>query len=138
MHWPPLSTASRRGYAIRGRGLWFLVFGLWSLGFGLKSLVVGISNSGSQISKADWRPKSKIQRPNDLFDTAYRPAYHPNAIVGAWLSLVERTVRDREVGGSNPLAPTNYINTLRLPPLAAVFRLCPICAHFFRPKQLDV
>src|SRR5437899_12102394 len=25
---------------------------------------------------------------------------------GAWLSLVERTVRDREVGGSNPLAPT--------------------------------
>jgi hypothetical protein len=27
-------------------------------------------------------------------------------INGAWLSLVERTVRDREVGGSNPLAPT--------------------------------
>ena len=30
--------------------------------------------------------------------------------IGAWLSLVERTVRDREVGGSNPLAPTNKIN----------------------------
>jgi hypothetical protein len=29
-------------------------------------------------------------------------------IGGAWLSLVERTVRVREVGGSNPLAPTNY------------------------------
>jgi uncharacterized DUF497 family protein len=28
-------------------------------------------------------------------------------IIGAWLSLVERTVRDREVGGSNPLAPTS-------------------------------
>ena len=27
-------------------------------------------------------------------------------LFGAWLSLVERTVRDREVGGSNPLAPT--------------------------------
>jgi hypothetical protein len=27
-------------------------------------------------------------------------------IFGAWLSLVERTVRDREVGGSIPLAPT--------------------------------
>jgi len=27
-------------------------------------------------------------------------------VIGAWLSLVERTVRDREVGGSNPLAPT--------------------------------
>ncbi len=25
---------------------------------------------------------------------------------GAWLSLVERSVRDAEVGGSNPLAPT--------------------------------
>jgi hypothetical protein len=26
--------------------------------------------------------------------------------IGAWLSLVERCVRDAEVGGSNPLAPT--------------------------------
>ena len=25
---------------------------------------------------------------------------------GAWLSLVERSVRDREVVGSNPIAPT--------------------------------
>ena len=29
---------------------------------------------------------------------------------GAWLSLVERTVRDREVGGSNPLAPTILVD----------------------------
>jgi hypothetical protein len=29
--------------------------------------------------------------------------------VGAWLSLVERSVRDREVGGSNPLAPTKKL-----------------------------
>ena len=28
--------------------------------------------------------------------------------VGAWLSLVEHSVRDRGVGGSNPLAPTNF------------------------------
>ena len=27
--------------------------------------------------------------------------------IGAWRSLVARTVRDREAGGSNPLAPTN-------------------------------
>ena len=47
-------------------------------------------------------------------------------LVGAWLSLVERSVRDREVGGSNPLAPTNHINNLRLPVLAAVFRVWPI------------
>lgn len=35
--------------------------------------------------------------------------YHPNSFCliffGAWLSLVERSVRGREAGGSNPLAP---------------------------------
>ncbi len=31
-------------------------------------------------------------------------------IIGAWLSLVERSVRDREVVGSNPIAPTFNIN----------------------------
>ena len=34
-------------------------------------------------------------------------------LVGAWLSLVERSVWDREVGGSNPLAPINQIIQLR-------------------------
>ena len=33
-----------------------------------------------------------------------------HAFVGAWLSLVEHSVRDRGVGGSNPLAPTNLEN----------------------------
>ena len=32
---------------------------------------------------------------------------------------------DREVGGSNPLAPTNNFNSLRLLSLAAVFHLWP-------------
>ena len=31
-----------------------------------------------------------------------------HAFVGAWLSLVEHSVRDRGVGGSNPLAPTIF------------------------------
>jgi hypothetical protein len=31
----------------------------------------------------------------------------PLILFGAWLSLVERLVRDQEAGGSNPLAPTN-------------------------------
>ena len=31
---------------------------------------------------------------------------------GAWLSLVERLVRDQEAGGSNPLAPTNVFSNL--------------------------
>ena len=41
--------------------------------------------------------------------------------VGAWLSLVERTVRDREVGGSNPLAPTNEQRRLPVFLEASVF-----------------
>ncbi len=32
-------------------------------------------------------------------------------VCGAWLSLVERCVRDAEIGGSNPLAPTRLHNT---------------------------
>ncbi len=29
-----------------------------------------------------------------------------HSLIGAWLSLVERYVRDVEVAGSNPVAPT--------------------------------
>ena len=50
--------------------------------------------------------------------------------VGAWLSLVERTVRDREVGGSNPLAPTSNFNDLRLPAVAVVFHLWPSASNY--------
>ena len=32
--------------------------------------------------------------------------------IGAWRSLVARSVRDRKAGGSNPLAPTNIIVSL--------------------------
>lgn len=32
--------------------------------------------------------------------------YNGKQYLGAWLSLVERSVRVAEVGGSNPLAPT--------------------------------
>src|SRR5687767_9419605 len=49
--------------------------------------------------------------------------------VGAWLSLVERTVRDREVGGSNPLAPTNNFKHLRLPAKVAVLVLWQDCGR---------
>ena len=48
------------------------------------------------------------------------------AVIGAWRSLVARTVRDREVGGSNPLAPTNFprwrkarVREKVFPPMAA-------------------
>jgi hypothetical protein len=49
--------------------------------------------------------------------------------VGAWLSLVERSVRDAEVGGSNPLAPTTK---------DTVFFGRPYCLlnhHSFPPKH---
>jgi hypothetical protein len=36
------------------------------------------------------------------------PKYQESKPVGAWLSLVEHSVRDRGVGGSNPLAPTKF------------------------------
>src|SRR4026208_576340 len=35
-----------------------------------------------------------------------RSACYTGCSVGAWLSLVERSVRDREAAGSNPVAPT--------------------------------
>ena len=39
----------------------------------------------------------------------------------AWLSLVERCVRDAEVAGSNPVASTN---SLRIPWLRGSFFVC--------------
>ena len=39
---------------------------------------------------------------------------------GAWLSLVERYVRDVEVAGSNPVAPTRFLRHFLL---FAVFRI---------------
>src|SRR5215813_10666251 len=46
------------------------------------------------------------------------------ASIGAWLSLVERSVRDREVVGSNPIAPTFRISNLEADALSA-FLLIP-------------
>src|SRR5262245_43065605 len=48
----------------------------------------------------------------------------PKPINGAWLSLVERSVRDREVVGSNPIAPTFKINNIEASTLDA-FLLIP-------------
>ena len=45
-------------------------------------------------------------------------------------------IRDREVGGSNPLAPTIIINDLRLPALAAVFHCGQFVVFFFNQSDL--
>lgn len=43
---------------------------------------------------------------------------------GLWLSLVERSVRDREVAGSNPVNPTIFLLISEFPP----FFCCEISA----------
>ena len=52
-------------------------------------------------------------------------------LFGAWLSLVERSVRDREAAGSNPVAPTTNLTVLR--PVSSgesAFRLLSTLADF--------
>ena len=45
--------------------------------------------------------------------------------IGAWLSLVERSVRDAEVGGSNPLAPTMMLTgSIRSRFFVVLFIIC--------------
>ena len=47
-----------------------------------------------------------------LLDYEVRGPHNHSSVFGAWLSLVERSVRDREVVGSNPIAPTFIFNSL--------------------------
>ena len=50
----------------------------------------------------------KIKKVLDTLEAICYNAYcssETNKHFGAWLSLVERPVRDREVAGSNPVAP---------------------------------
>ena len=54
--------------------------------------------------------------------------------VGAWLSLVERSVRVAEVGGSNPLAPT----TSRASPLISIDRRACFFYGFLTLGQMNV
>src|SRR5687767_13070769 len=48
-----------------------------------------------------------LWNPWNTFGTPWNLRWCRLVPFGAWLSLVERSVRDRDVGGSNPLAPTN-------------------------------
>jgi hypothetical protein len=52
------------------------------------------------VSKTAGGNSLRVRLPPSAPITSYR---------GAWLSLVERSVRVAEVGGSNPLAPTKLI-----------------------------
>ena len=62
---------------------------------------------------AEWqtrRSQKPLRATSCGFDSHLRhqPSHGSTVLVGAWLSLVERSVRVAEVGGSNPLAPTNH------------------------------
>ena len=57
----------------------------------------------------------KVLTGNDGFSIISYVATHKRceARIDAWLSLVERCVRDAEVAGSNPVASTLYVQGFR-------------------------
>ncbi len=75
-------------------------------------------------------------------------SYTSLLFVGVWRSLVARTVRDGEVGGSNPLTPTNnQIKTIlgfrESPPLKPLFLFRNLiggdaCGSFKTPYLVDL
>ena len=78
------------------------------LGVWLSACPVRVVGFPMMTRRGGW-PSS----PKNLLDTGNRPSRLREGTsetscgyVGVWLSLVERCVRDAEVGGSNPLTPT--------------------------------
>jgi hypothetical protein len=82
-----------------------------------KETITGWGHSGCRHSyEDDARPRDCLgeihestrfgnEEPSGLKTELVEAQY-----VGAWLSLVERPVRDRKVAGSNPVAPTKLTN----------------------------
>ena len=60
------------------------------------------------------------------------PVLSPKDKTGAWLSLVERLVRDQEVAGSNPVAPT-ILMVNKTPIFTGVFVCSRHERHFYFP-----
>ena len=54
---------------------------------------------------------------------------------GAWLSLVERLLWEQDVGGSNPLAPTNAAPVVRLERNRPISGLIMVEARIYRPAK---
>ena len=50
---------------------------------------------------------------------------------GEWLSLVEHLVRDQGVGGSNPLSPTNYFQSLTI---LQILQIEPLVRRLWVPQ----
>ena len=81
--------------------------GSWLIASWLLSVASSVIEAYASIRRAvlDHRVERRI-RPRAL--SSVSPAQRAPS-VGAWRSLVARIVRDDEVGGSNPLAPTSPI-----------------------------
>src|ERR1700728_4900466 len=65
-----------------------------------------------RLQKADRVNCAKAR--SDRIELCPESATRYTGSIGAWLSLVERLVRDQEAGGSNPLAPTISFNNLQV------------------------
>ena len=65
------------------------------------------------ITLAKAKPYARMTPPFSIAGRGEISVERPDGIgkvdlCGAWLSLVERLVRDQEVAGSNPVAPTIF------------------------------
>ena len=69
----------------------------------LKVNLTPTSNPGWVLRDHSWRILLAALRISCIFS---RPIELIRKRVGAWLSPVERLLREQEAGGSNPLAPT--------------------------------
>src|SRR5450759_4753980 len=85
----------------------------------VRSIRAGARRAGEDTVRRSRRSSAAAGRPDPPGEEAARLAARPAVYsvgpverapsVGAWRSLVARIVRDDEVGGSNPLAPTSPI-----------------------------
>ncbi len=73
----------------------------------------GLAQFLREAARFSWAQGNVVQFNQDLAiievdSDVWLGLSRPESFVtfGAWLSLVERLVRDQEAGGSNPLAPT--------------------------------
>jgi hypothetical protein len=64
----------------------------------------------SQVYPGRGRPKRRVKEGSTVLQNLSR-------LIGAWLSLVERFVRDEEVARSNRVAPKSPPNRIILRPL---------------------
>jgi hypothetical protein len=64
---------------------------------------IGEEERSKEVAPTPWKRRRRASSPKQ----EGRPKIRiDGSFVGAWLSLVERFVRDEEVAGSNPVAPT--------------------------------